>query len=67
MIITVILGIGFMAMQATEYYYSTFTIADSVFGSAFFLTTGLHGAHVLVGVIFLMERKQKCNESYIQI
>merc|ERR1712060_463275 len=31
----------------------TFTIADSVFGSAFFVATGFHGLHVIVGTLFL--------------
>lgn len=31
----------------------TFTIADSVYASLFFLLTGFHGVHVIVGTIFL--------------
>jgi len=50
---TVILGALFVFLQANEYYYSGFTIADSVFGSAFYMTTGLHGLHVIAGTIFL--------------
>jgi len=30
-----------------------FTIADSVFGSVFYMTTGLHALHVIAGVLFL--------------
>lgn len=36
-----------------EYYLGEYTFSDSVFGSVFYLTTGLHGVHVIVGVIFL--------------
>lgn len=39
--------------QYFEYSYSEFTISDSVFGSVFFLTTGLHAIHVILGVLFL--------------
>jgi len=36
-----------------EYREAGFTFADSVFGSAFFASTGLHGLHVIVGTIFI--------------
>ena len=36
-----------------EYYTATYTIADSVYGSCFYMLTGLHGLHMIVGVIFL--------------
>ncbi len=42
MFFTVLLGALFLFLQFNEYYYSTFTLADSVFGSVFFMTTGLH-------------------------
>ena len=51
--LTVLLGASFVYLQYTEYCYSEFTIADSVFGNAFFCLTGLHGIHVIIGVIFL--------------
>jgi len=40
--------------QYIEYIEATFTIADSVYGSTFFGATGLRGAHVIVGTIFLL-------------
>jgi len=52
LILTVILGLCFLAIQYTEYIWSEFTIADSVFGTVFYMTTGLHGIHVLAGVSF---------------
>nr|AZZ89041.1 cytochrome c oxidase subunit 3 [Achilidae gen. 1 sp. n. 1 SX-2018] len=52
-LITVMLGIYFTILQKWEYSQSTFTIADSVYGSTFFLTTGFHGIHVMVGTSFL--------------
>ena len=36
-----------------EYYEAPFTIADSVYGSTFYVATGFHGAHVLIGTTFL--------------
>jgi cytochrome c oxidase subunit 3 len=53
-LVTVILAIIFTAFQAYEYSQAPFTIADSVFGSAFFASTGLHGLHVIVGTIFIL-------------
>jgi cytochrome c oxidase subunit 3 len=37
---TVLMGAFFLFLQMTEYYYGSFTIADSVFGSVFYLGTG---------------------------
>jgi cytochrome c oxidase subunit 3 len=50
---TIILALIFTGLQAFEYAQSSITIADSVFGSAFFCATGLHGIHVIVGTIFI--------------
>ena len=54
LIFTLILGIYFTILQGFEYYMCAFTIADRVFGSIFFIATGFHGIHVLVGSIFLI-------------
>nr|YP_010417653.1 cytochrome c oxidase subunit III [Protogoniomorpha temora]USF17773.1 cytochrome c oxidase subunit III [Protogoniomorpha temora] len=51
--ITVILGIYFTILQAYEYVEAPFTIADSIYGSTFFMATGFHGLHVIIGTIFL--------------
>jgi cytochrome c oxidase subunit 3 len=53
LIVTVILGLIFTALQAMEYYEAPFTIADSVYGSTFFVATGFHGLHVIIGTLFL--------------
>lgn len=52
--ITIILGIYFTILQAYEYIEAPFTIADSIYGSTFFLATGFHGLHVIIGTIFLL-------------
>ena len=52
--LTVILGVIFTGLQAMEYYEAPFTISDSVYGSTFFVTTGAHGGHVLIGSSFLL-------------
>nr|ARH54031.1 cytochrome c oxidase subunit 3 [Tomoxia bucephala] len=52
--LTVALGLYFTALQAFEYIESPFTIADAVYGSSFFMATGFHGIHVIIGSTFLM-------------
>lgn len=51
--LTVILGIYFTFLQAGEYIEAPFTIADRAYGTLFYVCTGFHGIHVLVGTIFL--------------
>nr|URX52681.1 cytochrome c oxidase subunit III [Neotermes cf. insularis/malandensis]URX52779.1 cytochrome c oxidase subunit III [Neotermes cf. insularis/malandensis] len=51
---TVILGIYFTILQAYEYVEAPFTIADSSYGSTFFVATGFHGLHVIIGTTFLL-------------
>nr|YP_009229601.1 cytochrome c oxidase subunit III [Pteronarcella badia]ALT66158.1 cytochrome c oxidase subunit III [Pteronarcella badia] len=51
---TVILGIYFTILQAYEYIEAPFAISDSVYGSTFFVATGFHGLHVLIGTTFLL-------------
>jgi cytochrome c oxidase subunit 3 len=53
MLITLILAVMFTLYQFGEYVESEITIADGVYGSTFFLLTGFHGLHVLVGTTFL--------------
>nr|QLY89680.1 cytochrome c oxidase subunit 3 [Brachycentrus subnubilus] len=50
---TVTLGIYFTILQAYEYMEAPFTISDSIYGTSFFMATGFHGFHVMVGTMFL--------------
>ena len=52
LIVTVILASIFTVFQGYEYLEATFDISDSVYGTTFYMTTGLHGLHVLIGTIF---------------
>nr|QNE85680.1 cytochrome c oxidase subunit III [Phaonia fuscata] len=51
---TLIMSTYFTLLQAYEYTQAPFTIADSIYGSTFFMTTGFHGIHVLIGSSFLL-------------
>nr|AJW76412.1 cytochrome c oxidase subunit 3 [Chorotypus fenestratus] len=53
LMITIMMGLYFSMLQSYEYWEATFTIADSVYGSTFFMATGFHGLHVLIGTSFL--------------
>jgi cytochrome c oxidase subunit 3 len=50
---SILLGIIFTSFQIYEYKLACFSMADSVYGSIFFLITGFHGLHVIIGTIFL--------------
>nr|ARH54850.1 cytochrome c oxidase subunit 3 [Agathidium nigripenne] len=53
LLLTIILGFYFSLLQAYEYIEASFTIADSSYGSSFFMATGFHGLHVIIGSSFL--------------
>ncbi|RYE14822.1 MAG: cytochrome c oxidase subunit 3 [Rickettsiales bacterium] len=53
LILTILLAVIFCFLMVAEYYTAGFTIADSVYGSSFYMLTGLHGLHMIVGIIFL--------------
>lgn len=51
---TIGLGVYFTFLQAIEYKLALFRFADSVYGRIFFIRTGFHGGHVIIGSIFLI-------------
>jgi cytochrome c oxidase subunit 3 len=50
---TVALGLLFTACQAYEYSHAEFGFSGHIYGATFFMATGFHGFHVIVGTIFL--------------
>ncbi len=54
LILTIVLGAFFTAVQAYEYGHAAFAFSDNIYGATFFMATGFHGFHVLVGTIFLI-------------
>jgi cytochrome c oxidase subunit III len=53
----ILLGGGFLGFQAyefTHFYHEGLTLQTNLFGSSFFILTGFHGAHVSIGVIWLV-------------
>lgn len=53
LLLSITLGVYFLILQGYEYATVALHINDSVFGSIFYMLTGLHGLHVIVGVSFL--------------
>jgi cytochrome c oxidase subunit III len=51
--LTVILGMLFSLLQAYEYSHAAFGFSGHIYGATFFMATGFHGAHVIIGTIFL--------------
>ncbi len=51
--LTVALGLLFSACQAFEYSHAAFNFSGGIYGATFFMATGFHGFHVIVGTIFL--------------
>jgi len=53
----VLLGLGFLTLQAEEYIHAykelNLTLGSGIYGSTFFMLTGFHGVHVLLGTIML--------------
>jgi cytochrome c oxidase subunit 3 len=51
--LTVLLGLVFTGVQAYEYAHASFGFKGNIYGATFFMATGFHGFHVIVGTIFL--------------
>ena len=50
---TVLLGMTFTSLQAYEYHHAAFHFTDGIYSSTFYMATGFHGFHVVVGTMFL--------------
>jgi cytochrome c oxidase subunit III len=51
--LTVGLGVLFSTLQAYEYSHAEFGFGGNIYGATFFMATGFHGFHVIIGTIFL--------------
>ncbi len=51
--LTILLGLPFTSIQAYEYAHAPFAFKGNIYGATFFMATGFHGFHVIVGTIFL--------------
>ncbi len=53
LVLTIVLGIAFTSLQAFEYSDAPFGFRDGIYPTTFFMATGFHGAHVIIGTCFL--------------
>jgi len=51
--LTILLGISFTSLQAYEYVHAAFSFDEGIYPSTFFMATGFHGFHVIIGTCFL--------------
>jgi len=54
LIIGILLGALFTVFQAYEYSHAAFGFSGNIYGATFFMATGFHGFHVIIGTIFLL-------------
>nr|YP_010501933.1 cytochrome c oxidase subunit III [Laemobothrion tinnunculi]UXC94699.1 cytochrome c oxidase subunit III [Laemobothrion tinnunculi]UXC94712.1 cytochrome c oxidase subunit III [Laemobothrion tinnunculi] len=59
LLITVIFGFFFTILQLEEFYESYFVISDGIYGALFYITTGFHGIHVILGSLMLLTNYTK--------
>nr|YP_009500706.1 cytochrome c oxidase subunit 3 [Diclidophlebia paucipunctata]AWU48888.1 cytochrome c oxidase subunit 3 [Diclidophlebia paucipunctata] len=64
LMLTIMLALLFSMFQFYEYLQAPFCMSDSVYGSCFFLTTGFHGIHVVIGTLFLIQALTRLNNIY---
>ena len=53
LILSIALGALFTVFQAYEYAHASFSFSGNIYGASFFMATGFHGFHVIIGTIFL--------------
>lgn len=63
-LVTSVLGLVFLGIQIYEYTHAGFLWSDHAYGTAFFALTGLHGLHVLVGVVCFLSAHQLLSRGY---
>jgi len=69
-IITILLGVTFLGMQAFEYTEAYtqlgLTLGSGIYGSTFFMLTGFHAAHVTIGLTILVVILIRCIKGHFQ-
>lgn len=53
LLLTILLGVTFIGLQAHEYMSADFNLHTGIYGATFFMLTGFHGLHVTLGVVML--------------
>jgi len=64
LLLTILLGAIFSVFQGIEYLEAPFSINSGIYGSIFYMLTGFHGAHVIIGTIFLIVNYIRMNKHH---
>jgi cytochrome c oxidase subunit 3 len=64
--LTVTLGVYFSTLQAFEYLEAPFSLTDRIYGTTFFVSTGFHGLHVLIGTTFLLINNFRIHKGHLR-
>jgi cytochrome c oxidase subunit 3 len=64
--LTVALGATFTVVQGYEYVHAPFAFTGGIYGTTFFMATGFHGAHVIIGTIFLVVCLYRANAGHFK-
>jgi cytochrome c oxidase subunit 3 len=64
LLLTILLGLLFTSIQAYEYVHAPFDFKGNIYGATFFMATGFHGFHVIVGTIFLIVCLLRANKGH---
>jgi cytochrome c oxidase subunit 3 len=67
LIATILLALLFTRLQIFEYFNAAFDISDSVYGASFYLSTGFHGVHVIIGTIFIVVTTIRIVNSHLTV
>jgi len=65
LIVTCFLALIFTAIQLYEYSHAPFSISDGVYGSVFYILTGFHGLHVIIGTVFILVQSVRLTKDHL--
>ncbi|MBT5373402.1 MAG: cytochrome c oxidase subunit 3 [Rhodospirillaceae bacterium] len=64
LIVTILLAICFTSVQAYEYHHASYAFDGGIYSSVFYMATGFHGAHVIIGTLFLIVCLLRMNKGH---
>ncbi len=53
-LVTIVLGLAFLGFQLYDWVHGGFSVSSNAYGTMFFAMTGLHGLHVVAGILLMV-------------